>query len=290
MNKYHLKYMFEDTKLGLIRNRGSAVASISLLFMALMIIGIVLLVRAYVDDSIQYIESQLAMKVYVEDGYAKDIAEILEKQSYISDVQVETGTQMIEGLTFFFEGKEHLLQAFTDGSMPDAVKFQVADKTLMEEIANQLADVNDITKVIYPQQMAERLASFIHHIELYGTIIIVIFFVLAFMMVYFTFHLAMYQRHSELKVKLFLGINPQIIRGQFLLEGCFLGIIGAVLAICITIFLFYTVFEYVHTVFPFIGQLVMKDLGFVIMVQLLAAIVISVAASYLSTRKLIKNV
>jgi len=290
MNKYHFNYMLDDMQLGLKRNKGSAIASISLLFIALLLIGCLLLTRAFVQDTVHYIESQLAMKVYVEDGLVEDVAAILSKQSYTNDIEIETGAQMIEGLAFFFEGKEHLLDAFTNGSVADAVKFQVADKSLMPMIAEKLETITGITKVVYPQKMAEILSDWIMKIELYGIIALIIFFVLAFIMVYITFHLAMYQRNRELKVKLFLGINPQLVRLQFLLEGVVLGVTGAVLAVLSMIILYMTVFNKIQKAIPFIGQLTMSDLIIVITIQLVIGVVLSLVASYMSTRKLIEHV
>lgn len=290
MNKHHFNYMLDDMKLGLKRNRGSAIASTSLLFIALLLIGCLLLTRAFVEDAVDYVESQLAMKVYVEDGLAEDVAAILDKQSYADHIEIETGAQMVEGLAFFFQGKEHLLEAFTNGSVEDAVKFQVNDKSLMPTIAENLEGVTGITKVVYPQQMAEVLAKWIVNIELYGTIALIIFFVLAFIMVYITFHLAMYQRNRELKVKLFLGMNPRLVRLQFLLEGVVLGVVGAVTAIILTIVLYTTVFQKIQQAIPYIGQLTVTDLMVVVIVQFIVGVVLSLAASYMSTRKLIEHV
>ena len=289
MNKHHFNYMLDDMKLGLKRNLGSAIASILLLFIALLLIGGLLLTRAFVQDTVDYVESQLAMKVYVEDGLVEDVAAILSKQSYTNEIEIETGSEMIEELAFFFQGKEHLLDAFTNGSVQDAVKFQVTDKSLMPTIAKKLETITGITKVVYPQKIAEVLSDWIVKIELYGTFSLIILFVLAFVMVYTTFHLAMYQRSRELKVKLFLGMNPQLVRLQFLLEGVVLGITGAVLAVLLIIVLYMTVFNKIQQAIPYIGQLTVSDLVNVIIIQLVIGVVLSLMASYMSTRKLIEH-
>lgn len=281
--------MLDDMKLGLKRNLGSAIASILLLFIALLLIGGLLLTRAFVQDTVDYVESQLAMKVYVEDGLVEDVAAILSKQSYTNEIEIETGSEMIEELAFFFQGKEHLLDAFTNGSVQDAVKFQVTDKSLMPTIAKKLETITGITKVVYPQKIAEVLSDWIVKIELYGTFSLIILFVLAFVMVYTTFHLAMYQRSRELKVKLFLGMNPQLVRLQFLLEGVVLGITGAVLAVLLIIVLYMTVFNKIQQAIPYIGQLTVSDLVNVIIIQLVIGVVLSLMASYMSTRKLIEH-
>ena len=290
MNKHHVTYMLKDMKQGLKRNRSSSIASAVLLCIAVTFIGVILLTRLYLTDAIHYVESQLAMKVYVEQGLTEQVADILAEQSYVKSVEIETGQQLIDNLAFFFHGREHLLQAFTDGTMPDAVKFQVKDESLMPTIAENLEQVSGITKVVYPQQMATIIAEWVHKIELYGTVATIVFFLLAFVMVYITFHLASYQRKRELKVKLFLGMNPQLVRLQFLLEGVLLAIAGLIVAIAITVVIYNFIFVHIQQLIPYLGQLAASDLLIVLAVQFVVAIIISVSASYFSTRKLIDHV
>lgn len=290
MNKHQINYMLEDTGLGLKRNKGSVTASVTLLFIALSLIGSLLLVRAYIGEAILYVESQLAMKVYVEDGMVEGVADILEKQSYAKKVEIETGKEMIAQLAFFFEGREHLLEAFTDGSVPDAVKFNVADQSYMKMISENLEGVNGIVKVVYPQQMAEILTGWVRMVEVYGTLAIVILFGVAYLMVYTTFHLAMYQRKRELKVKLFLGMDPKMVRAQFLLEGLVLGVAGALLAMLVTTIVYRAVFVQIQQAIPYLGQLTAVDLVVVCIVQFVCGIALGLLASYFSTRKTIAYV
>ncbi|HWK22641.1 MAG TPA: permease-like cell division protein FtsX [Ureibacillus sp.] len=290
MNKQQFNYMLEDIKLGLKRNLGSTTASISLLFIALVLIGFVLLSRIFVQDAVSYVESQLAMKVYVEDGLVEDVAAILQKQSYATDVEIETGDDTMKQLAFFFEGKEHLLKAFTDGSVPDAVKFQVTDPTYMASIAENLSEVDGILRVVYPQKMAQQLSHWVDQVELYGTIVIIVFLALAFCMVFFTSRLAIYQRQKELKVKLLLGMNPKVVRYQFLLEGFVMGCIGALFSFIITGVMYSKVFLSIQHAIPYIGQLTMMNLIVVLILQGVLAIALSMTASYLCTRKMIAYV
>lgn len=282
--------MLDDAKLGLLRNKKSVIAAMTMLSIALMLIGALLLTRAYFDDAITYVESQLAMKVYVEDGLVDDVAAVLQKQPYTNDVTIETGETMLQTIAFFFEGKEHMLDSFTDGSMPDAVKFTVKDASYMATIQQQLMQVDGIVNVVYPQQMAEVLQSVLQSIELYGILVIIVFFLLSFLVVYMTFHLAMYERQKELRVKLFLGMDPRIVRLQFLLEGVVIGLFGTTVAMSVTVLLYSVVFTSLYEILPYLGHVTARDAAVVCAVQLVSGVLLAVVASYMSTRKVIANV
>lgn len=291
MNANNVRYMWQDVRQGMQRNKGAALASVALIFVAMVLVGSLLLARLAMQDTIAYVESQLSMKVYIEEGFVvEEVAQVLEKNTYIEKVEIETAEVLLDRLSLFFIGKEYLLDSFSNGAMQDAVKFQVKDVQLMSQIAESLGEMKGIEKVVYPQQMAEYLASALEKIELYGLFAIIFFFVIAFMMVYIAFHLALYQREKEIRVKLLIGANPKIVRFQFLLEGLIIGLIGSVASILMVIGVYYFVFQPVSETIQFLWKMDISTFLFVLGCQLFCGLGIGLCASYLSTRKLIKNV
>ena len=290
MNRQLFNYMAADSWQGLKRNPGSTIASISLIVLALLLIGALLSVRLFADDAINYIESQLSMKVYVEKGLdVQEVAAVLADKKFVEQAAVESGDEAIDKLAFFFNGKEHLLEAFESDVMLDAVKLQVSDKGDMEKIAEELESISGIDQVVYPQKLAVTLDLWITRLERYGTAAAIVFFAIAFGMVYQTFHLAVYKRQQELAVKLFVGMNPKMVQMQFLLEGALLSVFGAAIAMALTAVFQLTVLKPFQQALPFAGQLEAGELFTVLALQLLSALVLGAAASFLSTRKRIAH-
>ncbi|QKX52289.1 FtsX-like permease family protein [Planococcus glaciei] len=286
MNRYLVDYMMQDSWQGLKRNPLCTLASVFLMALALLLIGILLSVRLVAAEAIDYVESQLTLKVYVNETLnAKEVAAILAEKEYVEKTAVETGNETLERLAFFFNGKEHLMDAFRNGAMQDAVKLQVADKTELAAIAEELEAINGIDQVVYPQQMAILLDSWITNLERYGTASAIALFGIAFLMVFLTFHLALYKRQQELAVKLFVGMNPKAVRAQFLMEAALLSLFGAGLAVLLTAIFQVAVLMPLFDKLPFLGQLEGVDIAAVMGLQLLSALVIGLSASYLSTRK-----
>ena len=286
MNRQLLKYMAADSWKGLRRNRGSTLASISLLVLALLLIGALLSVRLFADDAADYVESQLSMKVYIEKGLeAESVAAVLADKAFVEQVAVESGDKALDKLAFFFNGKEHLLEAFENDVMLDAVKLQVSDKGDMDRIANELESISGIEQVVYPQKLAVTLDLWMTRLDRYGIAGTIVFFAIAFGMVYQSFHLAVYQRQEELAVKLFVGMNPKAVQAQFLLEGALLSVFGAGIAMAVTAFFQLAVLKPFQQALPFAGQIETVELFTILALQLLSALVIGIAASFLSTRK-----
>lgn len=286
MNRHLVDYMMQDSWQGLKRNPLSTFASIFFIALALLLIGILLSVRLVAVEAIDYVESQLTMKVYINEALnAEEVAAILAEKEYVEQARVETGNENLEKLAGFFNGKEHLMDAFRNGAMQDAVKLQVADKTELADIAKELEAINGIDQVVYPQQMAILLDSWITNLERYGTASAAALVGIAFLMVYFTFHLALYKRQQELAVKLFVGMSPKAVRAQFLIEAALFSLIGAAIAILLTVCFQVAVLVPFLDKLPFLGRLEGSDIAAVVVLQLLLALVIGLAASRLSTRK-----
>lgn len=291
MNRNLLHYMWQDIRTGLIRNRGAALASVALIFVSSLLIGTLLILRVLLSDTVTYIESQLSMKVYVESGVdPKEVAAILQEQSYVSTTKVERGEDLLDRLQFFFTGKEQLLQSFENKGLPDAIVLQVRDKNEMVYIAEQLTLIDGIAEVIYPQQMAEILNKWLMALQSYGIITAVFFVVMAFIIVYIAFHLSLYQRAQEIRVKLLIGANPKIVRGQFLSEGLLLGLTGSLLAMLLTVICYFTGLKPLIASLPITISMADEVMISIFILQCVVGTLIGVAASYLSTRKLIHDV
>lgn len=288
MNRQSFKYLMQDSIQGIKRNPGSSIASVFLAGVALLLVGVLLAARIFAADAISYVESQLSMKVYLDETMdATEVAALLKEQGFAESTAVETGEEQLETLAFLFNGKEHLMKAFADGGMHDAVKLEVAEKSEMAFIAEELSAVSGVEQVIYPQQMAAALDSFITGFEQYGFAIVLFFLAIAFLMIYMTFHLALYKRKLELEVKLFVGMDPKAVRAQFLAEGALLSLAGAAAAIILTAVFHLFVLEPLHRAMPFWGQTASGELWIVASIQVLIALLMGLAASCLATRKVI---
>ncbi|MGN1386517.1 MAG: cell division protein FtsX [Bacillus sp. (in: firmicutes)] len=291
MNRNLLLYMWQDIRTGLIRNRGAALAAIALIFVSTLLIGTLLMARMLLSDAVTYIESQLSMKVYVESGVNPEhVAFILQEQSYVSSVEIEQGEDLLNRLEFFFTGKEHLLQSFKNNGLPDAIVLQIQNKDEISYIAEQLALIDGIEKVIYPQQMAETLNTWLTTIQTYGLLITIFSSVLAFTIVYIAFRLSLYQRAQEIRVKLLIGADPKIVRTQFLSEGCLLGFAGSFLAMLLTIVCYFAALKPLIASIPIFTTVDSRFMMTIFISQLVAGTLIGVTASYISTRKLIHHV
>ncbi|MBQ0138308.1 MAG: permease-like cell division protein FtsX [Kurthia sp.] len=290
MNNDMTRYVASDACTGLMRNKGGSIASVLFVALSISFIGIFLLLRVLVSDVTDYLDTQLSMKVYVEQSIStEEVAHVLQDKRFVADVAIEKGDDLLDRLSFFFAKRDYLLDAFSGGKVNDAIRLTLTNADDMEQIAKSLEEVNGIEKVVYPQELATLLQKFLSKMTMYGVIISVILIIVTFFMIYTTFHLALYRREKELKVKLLVGMNPAILRLQFLLEGLLIGICGAIIAAFIVYGAYQFAFASLDEFLPFISAITTSDLWNCIGLAVLGGLVMCVCASYLATRKWIRH-
>ncbi|WP_411502780.1 cell division protein FtsX [Brevibacillus centrosporus] len=290
MNNQRVMYMLRDAREGIMRNLGAATSAALLIFVAMAFCGILLLLRLGVGDLMHYLESQVTMKVYLDPSVDTEaVAKILQNNSYVKTAEVETKEQMLERLSFFFTGREHLLLSFQESDIPDAIRLELADKSQMGLFAEQLGGMKEIIKVVYPQQFAETILKWSEQINQYGILLLALFVILAFGMVFIAMSLALYQRRREIRVRMLIGAKPAQVRGQFLFEGWLIGLIGSLLAAIVVYFFFTGLLVPLQLQFPFALQFSMNGVYLTMVAVVVAGSLVGLAASYVSTRKQIDH-
>lgn len=290
MNSNMIRYVFSDAWNGLMRNKGGTIASALFIALSMSFIGIFLLIRVLVSDVTDYLNTQLSMKVYVEQSVSTDeVVQILQNKSFVKSVAVEDGDELLDRLSFFFSERAYLLEAFSGGKINDAVKLTLNDAADMTEVAKSLEQVKGIEKVVYPQELATLLQKSLTKMTLYGTLISIVLIIITFLMIYTTFHLALYRREKELKVKLLVGMNPNVLRSQFLVEGVILAAVGAILAALVVFAVYQLVFSSLDTFLPFLTAITQADFWSCLIGAIAIGFIMCLCASYFATRKWIRH-
>lgn len=290
MSKSELRYVLSDAYIGIKRNKGGAIASLLFTALSMSFIGIFLLFRIVVGGATDYVSSQLAMKVYVSQNMStSELATILEEKDFVKHVDIEKGEDLVNRLSFFFDKRAYLLDAFQNGQVNDAIRIQLKNSQQIDDVAQVLRGVHGIDKVVYPQELAQLLQKILAKMTFYGIAITAILLIVTFFMIYMTLHLALYKRHQELKVKLLVGMNPAVLRCQFLVEGFSLAIGGAIISTVVTLVSYHFFFSALQTFFVFLTPITSEHLWLCILIEILLGISMSLLASYLATRKWINN-
>jgi len=285
-----LKFYLRDAREGIQRNAGAALAAVILVFISLSISGMLFLLKSGMEDVIDFLHSQVKIKVFVDPNVnVQQVAEILKVKSFVQSVEVETKEETLDRLASFFKEKEHLFEAFREEEIPNSIEVELTNTDEIERVAAELSNIQGITDVIYAQEFAQMILTWVRTFNHYGIGVLAIFLVASFLTVSIAINLALYQRQKEIRVKLLLGAKESHVRGQFLFEGLLLGLIGSILA-SFTVYLIYHYLLYqLQVKFGFIFTFTPFMIHTTMLVVIIGGALIGLIGSYLATRKMMKH-
>ncbi len=290
MNVHQYKSILTDAWLGIWRNKLATIGSILLMMICLVSLTLFLLTRVLFQDVSAYIDSQVSLKVYVSTSVpTEDVAAVLEKQPYVKSLSIEKGDDTLKKLSFFFEDKQELLEAFEKGKVNDAIQIELKDGQQMEVVAQKLQQLDAIEKVIYPQSLATYIQQASQKLTLYSIGILVLLFACTFTMLFVTSHSTIALRQKELKVKLLVGMNPAVLRAQFYVESILLTLMSSFFALFVCFGLYEAMQRFIHTFVPFLTGWTWQDVLVAFSVSGLSVLVIALIAYEVTTRKWLRH-
>jgi len=218
------------------RNGWMSIASVITMGICLMVLGSALLVVLNTNKLVTSIESDVEIMAYVKPEVPpQEIGQLgirLRNLPGLTEVLFISKQEALGELSKRFDGNEALLGALEGRNpLPDAYRIKVSNPQEVILVAQELEKWPEFEKVRYGQGVVEKLFSVTHWIQLVSITLMSFLALTAIFVIATTIRLAMNARRSEIEIMKLVGATDWFIRWPFLIEGMFLGLIGAILAV-----------------------------------------------------------
>jgi cell division transport system permease protein len=245
----NLKRVFRSGFVDLMRNSFVSLASIFVMTMTLIVIGSLMFVNALVSDFVSYVRDKVDVNVYFVSG--ADETAILSLKTSLENIPEVAGVSYIsegDALAAFrakHENDQLTLQALDElGTNPFGAELSVKAKqpsqyeSIAEFLQERMTDANGqpfIDSVNYLQNKAviDQLQSVTDYVERFGWGTIFIFALASILITFNTIRLAIYTAREEISVMRLVGASNMYIRGPFVVEGTFYGLISALFSLIV---------------------------------------------------------
>ena len=281
------------------RNFSLSLASISCITITLVIVAIAILASYNVDNFTKLIKKDVTAVVFlntdITETEVKQVETKIKRISNVdtSSVEYESKQQILENFKDTSGILQNIMSSWEDGENPLKPTFQVKvnDLTKIKETVDEIKKIDGVEVVKYGEGMVEKLITTFDVVEkiTFGVVIALIF-VTAFL-ISNTIKLTISARKREIEIMRLVGASNFFIKLPFIIEGLFLGLLGAVIPIAATIYgytFFYDTFE--GNLFSPIIKLI-SPTPFVYLVSLLLAgigILVGMFGSSRAVRKFLK--
>lgn len=242
-----------DTVKSIERNNLMSAASILSVIAALMILGIFLILSINVEEVTKDVESKLELKVFLQQDFTEaqklTVEQALENSDMIESVTFESAEEALDKFSSSLDEYSSLLSGYNsqNNPMPASFIIRVNDPSDLEAVQDLAINYKGqgVEYVRYGQEYVQALVSFNNFTNTLSIVVLVVLSVISIFIIYNTIKLTVFARRREIGIMKYVGATNNYIRAPFILEGTFLGLIGAIVAFLIIRITYYYILGFV---------------------------------------------
>lgn len=231
--------VIRDTANSIKRNSLMSLASVFSIMAALVILGFFLILTINIRQATANVESGLEIKVFLKQDVTEadktTIEQGLRSSDMIASVKFENKDEALNNFSGQLSSYSSLLSSFNAENNPMPESFVVTaknaeDMATIKTYAEGLSSTG-IEYVKYGEDYVTALTNFNHFANLMSIVVTAVLSVIALLLIYNTIKITVFARRKEIGIMKYVGATDGYIRIPFVLEGTFLGIIAAVVAL-----------------------------------------------------------
>lgn len=226
-----------------------SVSSIFAVTITLVLIAVISVVAINIQDMTYSIEDSLTIYVKmdrnVKDADAKKLQPTIEK---IDGVKKATFSSKDEELDKMIEsqnddGKKLFESYRKNNPLGAAYVVEVKDAKQLDKVSKQIADLDHVNEVNSGGSSTNSLVNTLETVRNGGAIFVVGLTVVALFMIANTIKITITSRQTEISIMRMVGASNWYIRLPYMLEGIFIGVLGAIVPILVVYFGYNMVYQ-----------------------------------------------
>lgn len=231
--RFNLGYYISEGVHSVFTHGFMSFAAVCMIVACLLIMGTFTLLAVNLEHMLGELEKENEFLAYVDDSYTQEQAQELEDGltsiPNVASVIFVTRDQAMED---FLQGREEnpLLQSLPSSVLRDRFRIRVHDIEEMSETVSQVELVTGIAKTSAAIKVAQGFVMIRNIATGVALILIAILMIISLFIISNTIKLATFHRREEIAIMKMCGATNGFVRWPFVVEGLFLGMVGALVA------------------------------------------------------------
>lgn len=245
-----IKRYIRDAAKSVVRNFSLSLASISCITITLIVVAVSMIISNNVDNASEEIMTSTTVVIWIEKTATKEDIDNLKKEientGNVSSLEFKSKQEFAQELKEQEDKFAPTVDSWTDETNPlmDSYKLKVKDIEIIKDTVKQIEKVDCVNSVDYGQTIVDQVVTVFKAIEKFciGTVIALVL-VTAFLITN-TIKIAIYSRKTEIEIMRLVGASNIAIKVPFIIEGMFIGLIGSIIPVLVTIFGYSKLYDY----------------------------------------------
>ena len=239
-----------DAVKSITRNFSLSMASILCDMITLIIVSVAIIIACNVNNATKSIESEMNIVVY----FNKNSTEEDSNNAFLEIKNLDGVTKAIykskdewkTEMSDYSDTFDTMLNYLSDNPLMNSCIVYVEDIKEINNIADKIKEITNVEVVKYGESMVEEIVSAFDLIQKITIGIVIALILVTVFLISNTIKLTIYSRKNEIEIMRLVGASNTAIKLPFLFEGLFLGIIGSIIPVCITIYGYVILYNIMH--------------------------------------------
>ena len=291
---YSVKQGFKN----IFRNKMFSLASIATMAACIFMFGLFYIIITNFTSTVHSIEKGVSVTVFFDKGLSegeiKSIGDQIAKRAEVSRMEYVSAEDAWNAFkAVYFEGKEDLAQGFAgDNPLANSAHYQIylSDVSMQNSLVTYLKTIDGVREVKESAKVANTLTDFNHLVGYVSAGIILILLCVAVFLISNTVTVGISVRREEIAIMKLIGATDYLVRAPFIVEGMFIGLIGATIPLLLLYFMYQKIIVYIADKFNFIGSMInFVPVHTVFKTLIPVAVILSVGIGFLGSRLTIRK-
>ena len=178
------------------------------------------------------------VEVYLKDDIdakqAEKIKSKLENISGVKDVEYRSKQEALKIMKQRWGESGYLLDSLGDNPLPNSFVINAEDNETANNINKFAKKIDGVEDVKYYKETVDKLTKASNFLQYSAIVIMIFLIVVSVIVVSNTIKLTVLNRAKEISIMKYVGATNWFVRGPFLIEGIFLGIVSSMVAAALT--------------------------------------------------------
>lgn len=237
-----LKRYFRDAFKSVIRNFSLSLASISCITITLIVVSFSIILSYNVENFAESIRKDVTMVIFLKsdanENDANEIKKVIESTGNVESLTFKSKQQSAEETAKGNEIFKSIVETWTDETNPllDSFELKVKNVDKIKETAKVIKSQEKVSTVNYGEDMVDQLITVFNVIKKISIGAVVALIIVTAFLIANTIKLAIYSRKREIEIMRLVGSSNISIKIPFIIEGLFIGVLGSIIPIIITVY------------------------------------------------------
>ncbi len=231
-----------DSFKSVFRNFSLSLASISCITITLIVVAVAIILTYNVNNFASLVEKDVTIVAFLNVDITEEQTNIVEEEikkldnidNYVYRSKSELTEEMMKSSDVF----NSIMAEWDEEENPLQATFQVkvVDIDTIGDVANKIKEIEYVDVVKYGEGMVEQLVSVFNSIKNISLLVVAALILVTAFLISNTIKITIFSRQREIGIMRLVGASNINIKIPFILEGLFLGIIGSIIPVLITIY------------------------------------------------------